>query len=116
MNNERAQDSEDDQEPLLIHVRVPRGDVVTEQGYLGPCRAVSNHPDDPAGDRTRDLRIKSPLLYQLSYRAQQCSSQEVNTPRANQSLRYGLRDDSTPARARPTNPRTRPPPHPPPPP
>ena len=24
--------------------------------------------DDPAGDRTQDLRIKSPLLYQLSYR------------------------------------------------
>src|SRR6266566_1707724 len=24
--------------------------------------------DEPAGDRTRDLRIKSPLLYQLSYR------------------------------------------------
>ena len=23
---------------------------------------------DPGGDRTRDLRIKSPLLYQLSYR------------------------------------------------
>ena len=23
---------------------------------------------EPAGDRTRDLRIKSPLLYQLSYR------------------------------------------------
>ncbi len=24
--------------------------------------------NDPAGSRTRDLRIKSPLLYQLSYR------------------------------------------------
>jgi hypothetical protein len=24
--------------------------------------------DDPGGSRTRDLRIKSPLLYQLSYR------------------------------------------------
>src|SRR5437660_10888397 len=24
--------------------------------------------NDPAGDRTQDLRIKSPLLYQLSYR------------------------------------------------
>ena len=24
--------------------------------------------NEPAGDRTRDLRIKSPLLYQLSYR------------------------------------------------
>ena len=26
---------------------------------------------EPAGDRTRDLRIKSPLLYQLSYRLHQ---------------------------------------------
>jgi hypothetical protein len=25
-------------------------------------------PHDPGGSRTRDLRIKSPLLYQLSYR------------------------------------------------
>ena len=25
-------------------------------------------PDDPDGGRTHDLRIKSPLLYQLSYR------------------------------------------------
>ena len=27
--------------------------------------------NDPAGSRTRDLRIKSPLLYQLSYRVDQ---------------------------------------------
>ena len=27
-------------------------------------------PDDPGGSRTRDLRIKSPLLYQLSYRVE----------------------------------------------
>src|SRR5947207_2848752 len=26
--------------------------------------------NDPAGDRTQDLRIKSPLLYQLSYRVE----------------------------------------------
>ena len=26
--------------------------------------------NDPGGSRTRDLRIKSPLLYQLSYRVQ----------------------------------------------
>ena len=27
-----------------------------------------SHNSDPAGTRTQDLRIKSPLLYQLSYR------------------------------------------------
>ena len=26
--------------------------------------------NDPDGDRTHDLRIKSPLLYQLSYRVE----------------------------------------------
>lgn len=30
--------------------------------------ALHFHLDDPGGSRTRDLRIKSPLLYQLSYR------------------------------------------------
>ena len=29
---------------------------------------VAVKPNDPAGARTQDLRIKSPLLYQLSYR------------------------------------------------
>ncbi len=31
----------------------------------GASQEIKN---DPAGSRTRDLRIKSPLLYQLSYR------------------------------------------------
>src|SRR2546430_16900238 len=35
-------------------------------GRRGDKRDVASH--DPAGDRTQDLRIKSPLLYQLSYR------------------------------------------------
>ena len=30
-------------------------------------------PSEPAGDRTQGLRIKSPLLYQLSYRLQPLS-------------------------------------------
>ena len=30
------------------------------------CAAIKRY--DPGGSRTRDLRIKSPLLYQLSYR------------------------------------------------
>src|ERR1700680_146338 len=36
-----------------------------------PIRAISNAStgkNDPGGFRTHDLRIKSPLLYQLSYR------------------------------------------------
>ena len=28
----------------------------------------TTYPHDPGGSRTHDLRIKSPLLYQLSYR------------------------------------------------
>src|SRR5258708_39087057 len=31
-------------------------------------RSTTTRADEPAGDRTQDLRIKSPLLYQLSYR------------------------------------------------
>src|SRR6266487_3558038 len=34
--------------------------------------------NDPAGDRTQDLRIKSPLLYQLSYRVERRSAHEVS--------------------------------------
>ena len=30
--------------------------------------ALKEDSNDPGGSRTRDLRIKSPLLYQLSYR------------------------------------------------
>ena len=33
--------------------------------------------NDPAGSRTRDLRIKSPLLYQLSYRVGEADRGEV---------------------------------------
>ena len=36
---------------------------------LATCRCCRPYLDnDPGGSRTRDLRIKSPLLYQLSYR------------------------------------------------
>ena len=37
-------------------------------GDVTHCGAAS----DPGGDRTLDLRIKSPLLYQLSYRVRLC--------------------------------------------
>lgn len=32
----------------------------------------------PGGGRTRDLRIKSPLLYQLSYGSRWCARQDSN--------------------------------------
>src|SRR5205823_12877412 len=35
---------------------------------LTPTPAYFRPPNDPGGFRTHDLRIKSPLLYQLSYR------------------------------------------------
>ena len=35
--------------------------------YVGTWE-TSGSNSDPGGDRTRDLQIKSPLLYQLSYR------------------------------------------------
>ncbi len=42
---------------------------------LGSPTASSGRPsNDPGGSRTRDLRIKSPLLYQLSYRVAACAS------------------------------------------
>ena len=37
-----------------------------KQNVVTACNATH----DPGGDRTHDLRIKSPLLYQLSYRAE----------------------------------------------
>ncbi len=39
------------------------------QEVLLPCgHLATEKKSEPAGDRTQDLRIKSPLLYQLSYR------------------------------------------------
>ena len=52
------------QNPQWVPRSVPRS---------APQRSVNSEPklllfsDDPAGTRTQDLRIKSPLLYQLSY-------------------------------------------------
>ncbi len=44
-------------------------------GHAGPVRKNRN---DPGGSRTRDLRIKSPLLYQLSYRVWRRSAPATN--------------------------------------
>ena len=41
----------------------------TGEAVLADVLPVSAcNTSDPSGDRTHDLRIKSPLLYQLSYR------------------------------------------------
>ena len=40
----------------------------TIRRMLGSCCNIVASASDPGGSRTRDLRIKSPLLYQLSYR------------------------------------------------
>src|SRR2546426_1557087 len=43
-------------------------DVRVEPSKMGCEPEGAEGGSEPAGDRTRDLRIKSPLLYQLSYR------------------------------------------------
>lgn len=40
---------------------------ITSTSSTTSISSISSH-NDPGGSRTRDLRIKSPLLYQLSYR------------------------------------------------
>ncbi len=41
-------------------------------GFYKLPSAVSEETGGPGGARTRDLRIKSPPLYQLSYRSKMC--------------------------------------------
>src|SRR5690242_6849001 len=48
-----------------IHTTVT---VVSRARGCPKYRHTTARADEPAGDRTQDLRIKSPLLYQLSYR------------------------------------------------
>ena len=64
----------------LIGARTERGRLVSDgrsdaspQTPKKPPSLAANpliFNDDPGGSRTRDLRIKSPLLYQLSYRVE----------------------------------------------
>ena len=62
-----------DEQGATLHRRAgPRRDLSMEQAYVVGAERSRDYPDDPAGDRTRDLRIKSPLLYQLSYRVVCC--------------------------------------------
>ena len=54
--------------PVEQSRRVALNDPVEAVGIERPRSLNAN---DPGGSRTRDLRIKSPLLYQLSYRVDQ---------------------------------------------
>ncbi len=66
----------------LPAARAARSQVVVLQG-------------DPGGHRTRDLRIKSPLLCQLSYRVERQSSHQHSSQHASgwgTDLWDGLRD------------------------
>lgn len=47
-------------------------------GYAGWGKLLGGCNNDPGGSRTRDLRIKSPLLYQLSYRV--VSDRKITQP------------------------------------
>src|SRR5579885_595721 len=48
---------------------------------------------DPGGSRTRDLRIKSPLLYQLSYRVEIGIFEKYTDTRRNEPTRVPARED-----------------------
>ena len=52
----------------LLGVPKNRGGSRRRAARIGPTSRPDCSPHDPGGSRTRDLRIKSPLLYQLSYR------------------------------------------------
>src|SRR5439155_3081690 len=58
------------------------GDGVTNE--TSPRESPCHSEHDPAGNRTQDLRIKSPLLYQLSYRV------ERTKPRPGTALRQAV--------------------------
>ena len=49
---------------LLLDVTVRN---LSPQGLCINTLVIKNLPSEPGGSRTHDLRIKSPLLYQLSY-------------------------------------------------
>src|SRR5687767_3936787 len=55
----------------LVQYRKTHSDRV---GNVRPDESAWKWEHDPAGDRTQDLRIKSPLLYRLSYRVLRLAS------------------------------------------
>jgi hypothetical protein len=61
------------------HIRAPeRSGVCTETARLRFALQIA-YKYDPGGFRTHDLRIKSPLLYQLSYRVENIESSHGQT-------------------------------------
>src|SRR6185437_778981 len=64
----------DDVDPATPRLRLRRRAPVVRRALL-PNRFCCR--SDPGGSRTRDLRIKSPLLYQLSYRVECLHLREV---------------------------------------
>ena len=55
----------------------PKGTQRQIEGWR--CGVSRYSASDPGGSRTRDLRIKSPLLYQLSYRVVSLSNRSAPT-------------------------------------
>ena len=56
------------------------------------CERFSRFLNDPGGSRTRDLRIKSPLLYQLSYRV--VALQTANSEQRNNTTKIERAESS----------------------
>ena len=52
----------------IPRIKTQTGMAVAFTGITINFQRSNNVWSDPGGSRTRDLRIKSPLLYQLSYR------------------------------------------------
>ena len=50
-----------------------------DESRYRPSAKLLPSNDDPGGARTRDLRIKSPLLYQLSYRVDDYKTSHMQT-------------------------------------
>ena len=55
-------------EPIGASAGANRNRLEMEGAGAVPHRPASNRISEPGGDRTHDQRIKSPLLYRLSYR------------------------------------------------
>ena len=64
------------------------------------CDRFSRFLHDPGGSRTRDLRIKSPLLYQLSYRV--VALQTANSEQRNNTTKIERAESIGTARGRTT--------------
>ena len=52
--------------------------ILAQNVGVAVCGVSRCPTSDPGGSRTRDLRIKSPLLYQLSYRVEHQQRNKVS--------------------------------------